>query len=210
MPEIAIYWRGWTENQLASFQQAQGNTNHCAKYAAATALNMLYGTNISGQSLVDWMQNRFLQGTMQFTIWGNNHGSLVFQTANIIRQSGRQNQLEPQVQSRIFNREKIIDILKDNNSLALVTLTYFLDREPIISQGRKTSSALGNKSWIGGHVMILGAFDPGHFNEAGLPTPWGFLSSWPGKEYLYWMTEEDFLRSWGMLSLFNTVTVKRY
>jgi hypothetical protein len=209
MTEITIYWRGWAERLLASYQQDQGNTNHCAKYAAASALNMLYGTSLSGQVLVDWLNDRFLKGTLRYTIWGNNHGSLVFQTANLIRTFGHQNHLLPKVQSRIITREKIKERLQDNNTLVLVTLTYFKGREPIIAQGSKTSSALGNTTWVGGHVMILGAYDPGHLNDAGLPTPWGFLSSWPGKEYLHWMTEEDFKHSWGRLSLFNAVTITR-
>ena len=209
MTEIAIYWRGWAENELASYQQDQGNTNHCAKFAAASALNLLYGTSLPGQVLVDWVRSRFLRGTLLYTIWGNNHGSLVFQTANLIRKFGLMNQLVPKVQPRISTREKIKNILKDNNTLALVTVTYFQGREPIIAQGRKTASTLSSSVGVGGHVMVLGAFDPSHQNEAGLPTPWGFLSSWPGKEYLYWMTEEDFTRSWGRLSLFNTVTITR-
>jgi hypothetical protein len=209
MSEFTIFWRGWAEDQLALYQQDQGNTNHCAKFAAASALNMLYGTAISGQSLVDWISKRFLQGTLQYTIWGNNHGSLVFQTANLIKKLGQQNQLYPRVQSRISTKEKIKKSLQDNNTLVLVTLTYFKGREPIIAQGSKTTTALGNTSWVGGHVMILGAYDPDHQNNAGISTPWGFLSSWPGKEYLHWMTEEDFTRSWGRLSLFNTVTVTR-
>jgi hypothetical protein len=209
MSEFTIFWRGWAEDQLALYQQDQGNTNHCAKFAAASALNMLYGTAISGQSLVDWISKRFLQGTLQYTIWGNNHGSLVFQTANLIKKLGQQNQLYPRVQSRISTKEKIKKSLQDNNTLVLVTLTYFKGREPIIAQGSKTTTALGNTSWVGGHVMILGAYDPDHQNNAGISTPWGFLSSWPGKEYLHWMTEEDFTCSWGRLSLFNTVTVTR-
>ena len=209
MTGTTIYWRGWTENQLASYQQDQGNTNHCAKFAAASALNMLLGTSISGQTIIDWLSNRFLRGTLRYTILGNNYGSLVFQTANLIRQFSRMNGLDSIVRSRRYKREKVKNILKDNNTLVLVTVTYFQGREPIIAQGRKTTTALGNTSWVGGHVMILGAYDPGHENDAGLPTPWGFLSSWPGKDYLHWMTEEDFVRSWGRLSIFNAVSVTR-
>ena len=209
MPEITSYWRGLAENQLASYQQDQGNTNHCAKFAAASTLNMLYSTSISGQVLVDWLNTRLLRGTLRYTILGNNHGSLNFQTANLIRQLGRLNQLYPKVKSRIYTSEKVKNTLKDNNTLSLVTVTYFKGREPNIAHDRKTTSALGNTSWVGGHVMILGAYDPAHQNDVGLPTPWGFISSWPGKDYLYWMTEEDFTHSWGRLSLFNTVTVTR-
>ena len=169
---------------------------------------MPYGTTISGQVFVDWLSNRFLQGTLQYTIWGNNYGSLVFQTANLIRKFSRMNQLVPKVKSLISTKEKIKGILKDNNTLALVTMTYFLGREPVIAQGRKTTTALGNSSRIGGHVMILGAYDPGHQNDAEVPTPWGFLSSWGSKDYLYWMTDEDFIRTWGKLSLFNWITVR--
>jgi hypothetical protein len=27
------YWRGWTEIELAAYQQDQGSSNHCAKHA---------------------------------------------------------------------------------------------------------------------------------------------------------------------------------
>jgi hypothetical protein len=57
--------------------------------------------------------------------------------------------------------------------------------------------------------MILAAFDPQHKNQMETPTPWGFISSWPRKALLYWMTEHDFKTSWGRLSLYNMVTISR-
>ena len=71
------------------------------------------------------------------------------------------------------------------------------------------SFVVGVTRVVGGHLMILGAYEPQHNNTEGLSSPWGFLSSWAGKEHLYWMSESDFQRSWGRLSLFNMVTIKR-
>jgi len=208
MSELITYWRGWTESQLAAYQQDQGSTNHCAKFAAASALNLLYGASLDGNSLVKWLSDRFFKGTLRYTIFGNNNGSFIFQTTNLVRRLGQQNGLFPIVQSRIGKTDTLKDIIKDGSSLAIVSVTYLQDQEPVIAYGEKTTTALGNARWVGGHVMILAAYDPGHRNEEGTLSPWGFLSSWPGKDHLYWMTEDDFQKSWGKLSLYNMVTIK--
>ena len=209
MSEITIYWRGWTEKQLAFYQQNQGSTNHCGKYAAASALNLLYGTSLTGDSLVDWVNGRFLKGTPLHTIFGNNNGSFVFQAANLLRRLGKLNGLVPEVRSRRGTFQTLKENLQDENSLSVVSVTYFQNNEPIIALGKNTSSSLGVTRLVGGHLMILGAYDPMHRNTEDFPTPWGFLSSWPSKDHLYWMSENDFRRSWGRLSPLNMVMVKR-
>lgn len=208
MSEPISYWRGWTENQLAEYQQDQGSTNHCAKFAAATALNLLYGVSLDGNSLVEWLNGRFFKGTMRYTIFGNNNGSLVYQTANLVRKLGQQNGFFPKVRSKIGREDTLKEIIKDGSSITIVSMSYIQDHEPVIAYGEKTTTSLGKTRWVGGHVMIFAAYDPGHRNEEGTITPWGFLSSWPAKDHLYWMTEDDFKRSWGRFSLFNMVTIK--
>ena len=209
MSILPIYWRGWPEHQLAGFQQDQGNSNHCAKYAAASALNLLYGTTISGAGLVNWLDSKFLKGTGLYSILGNKNGSLVYQTANLIRKLAGQNGLSPYVRSGFGTPGDLRERLPDGNSLTLVSVTYFQGREPIIARGLSAATSLGATRYIGGHLMILGAYDPGHQNEAGVSTPWGFLSSWPGQRFLFWMTEADFRRTWGQLSYFNIITVQK-
>ena len=208
MSEQIVYWRGWTENQLAAYQQDQGSTNHCAKFAAASALNLLYGASLEGNSLVEWLSGRLFRGTLRYTIFGNNNGSFVFQTANLVRRLGQQNGLFPIVRSNIGMAETLKDIIKDGSSLAIVSVTYLQNQEPVIAYGKRTTTSLENTRWAGGHVMILGAYDSGHRNDMGILTPWGFLSSWPGRDHLYWMTDEDFQGSWGRLSLYNMVAIK--
>ena len=209
MSDITIYWRGWTEKQLAFYQQNQGSTNHCGKYAAASALNLLYGTSLTGDSLVDWVNGRYLKGTPLYTIFGNNNGSFVFQAANLTHRLGQLNGLAPEVRNRRGTLQTLKENLQHGNSLSVVSVTYFQNNEPVIARGKNTSSSLGVTRVVGGHLMILGAYDPQHNNTEGLSSPWGFLSSWAGKEHLYWMSESDFQRSWGRLSLFNMVTIKR-
>jgi len=204
-----VYWRDWPEQQLASFQQDQGKTNHCAKYAAASALNMLYGTELSGDGLVEWVESRTLKGTGSYTILGNHNGSLVYQTANLIRKLSAQNGLLPRVSSGFGTKADLRHRLWDGNSLTLISVTYLEGREPVIAQGSAISNSLGSTRYVGGHLMVLGAYDPGHSNEVGVSTPWGFLSSWPSQGYLFWMTEDDFSRTWGKLSFFNIITVQR-
>jgi hypothetical protein len=207
MSKISRYWRGWPEGQLASFQGDQGKTNHCAKYAAASTLNLLYGTSLSGEGLVIWIESKILKGTGLYTILGNHNGSLVYQTANLIRRLALQNDLNPRVRSGFGTLSDLRDRLLDGSTLTLISVTYFQGQEPIIARGPSTKTSLGSTRYLGGHLMILGAYDPAHQNESGLNTPWGFLSSWPGKGYLFWMTEGDFRRSWGRLSFFNMITV---
>jgi hypothetical protein len=210
MSDITAYWRGWTEKKLASFQQNQGSSNHCGKFAAATILNMLYGTSLSGEMLVDWLNKRFLKGTPRYTIFGNNNGSFVFQSANMLRKLGQLNELYPKVKIKRGDKLTLQENLRHGNVLSLVSVTYFQNKEPIIALGKSTSNSLGAVRLVGGHLMVLGAFDPHHQNEDGNPTPWGFLSSWTGKDRLYWVSDRDFTRSWGKLSLFNMVTVTRF
>ena len=207
MSDITAYWRGWTEKQLASFQQNQGSSNHCGKFAAATILNMLYGTSLSGEMLVNWLSKKFLKGTPRYTILGNNNGSFVFQSANMLRKLGQLNELYPKVKIKRGDIVTLQDNLKLGNVLSLISVTYFQNKEPVIALGKSTANSLGAVCRVGGHLMVLGAFDPRHQNEDGNPTPWGFLSSWPGKDRLYWVSDKDFKRSWGKLSLFNMVTV---
>lgn len=209
MSDAIVYWRGWTENQLASYQQNQGSNNHCAKYAAVAALNMLYGTSLSGETLVSWVNDRLFKGTLRYTIFGNNHGSFVFQTANLLRRLAHLNGLTPLLRSKKGNFQSLKNSLQSGNSLTIVSVTYFQGQEPVIAYGRNSGTALAAANWVGGHLMILAAFDPGHKNLEDTTTPWGFLSSWPGKDHLYWMTDDNFKQSWGKLSLYNLVTITR-
>ena len=204
-----VYWRGWSEDQLAAYQQNQGSSNHCAKYAAATGLNMLFGIVLAGNDLVDWVNARPLKGTGIYTILGNQNGSLVFQTANLVRELGQQAGLPIRVASQVSNAMDLLKNLQNDNVLTLITLTYFSGEEPIIAKGNNSSSSLASGGAIGGHVMILGAFDTNHRNKEKFSTPWGFLSSWGKSERLYWMTNAAFHRSWGRLSYFNAVTITR-
>ncbi|MCJ7716965.1 MAG: hypothetical protein MUO54_10670 [Anaerolineales bacterium] len=209
MSDNTVYWRGWAEKQLASYQQNQGSSNHCGKFAAATTLNMLYGGSLTGEMLVEWLNMSFLKGTPRYTVFGNSNGSFIFQTANMVRKLGRLNGLYPDVKIKRGDSQTLKNNLKLGNVLLIVSVTYFQDKEPVIALGESSSSSLGATRLVGGHLMVLGAFDPQHKNEAGNPTPWGFLSSWPSKENLYWVSEDDFKRSWGRLSLFNMVIVTR-
>jgi hypothetical protein len=209
MSELSLYWRGWPEHQLASFQQDQGKTNHCAKYAAASALNMLYGTSLSGDDLIAWLESKSLRGTGKYSILGNHNGSLVYQTANLIRKLAGQNGLNPIVRCGFGTKADLRHRLWDGNSLTLISVTYFQGKEPVIARGTSIKTSLGSTRLIGGHLMVLGAYHPGHSNEAGMSTPWGFLSSWPSQGNLFWMTEVDFFRTWGSLSYFNIITVQR-
>ncbi len=208
-PNITHYWRGWNEEQLAAYQGNQGVSNHCAKFAAASGLNLLFGVVLTGDDLVNWVESLPLKGTGRYTIFGNHNGSLVCQTANLVSELGRQAGLPIQVRSRRWRAAALLEVLQDNNLITLVTLTYLKGREPVIARGENTASSLAPAGWIGGHILIPAAYDPNHHNRDDQSTPWGFLSSWGSADHLYWMTVEEFFRCWGHLSVFNTVTITR-
>ena len=208
MSELVIYWRDWEERKLAAFQQDQGSTNHCAKFASASAVNLLMGSSFKGSSLVSWLDNRFLRGSGKYTILGNHNGSLVFQTANLVKRLSMLNGIHLEVRMKRGKLPDLLDTRQDGSKVSLVSVTYFQGEEPLICQGQNTAGVLGAARWVGGHIMILSAHDPGHYNLAGICTPWGFLSSWTSKDQLYWMSNEDFQRTWGRLSIFNMVTVR--
>ncbi len=208
MSEQVVYWRGWEEADLASYQQDQGSTNHCAKYAAATAANLLLGTSYNGNSLVSWLDDRLLKGSIRYTVFGNHNGSLIFQTANLVKLLGNLNGINFKVRVKRGKVQDLIDTLKDGGAVNLVSVTYFKGEEPKISRGHSNSSALAAARWVSGHIMLLSAYDSRHRNQAGTSTPWGFQSSWASKDQLYWMRDEDFRRTWGRLSIFNMVTVR--
>ena len=208
MPEQIIYWRGWEESALAAYQQDQGSSNHCAKYAAATAANLLLGTSYDGSSLVSWLDDRLLKGSFRYTIFGNHNGSLVFQTANLVKRMGLLNGITFEIGIKRGKVPDLINTLKDGGAVTLVSVTYFKGEEPLISRGHNNASSLAATRWVGGHIMLMSAYDTGHHNLAGISTPWGFQSSWASKDQLYWMSDEDFRRTWGRLSIFNMVTVR--
>jgi hypothetical protein len=208
MFDLTIYWRGWQETQLADYQQDQGSTNHCSKYASASAINLLLGSSINGDSLVNLLEKRILRGSFRYTIFGNHNGSLVFQTANQLRLLGLLNGIKLDVHIKRGKAPDLLGVLKDGGTVCLVSVTYFKGEEPGIARGQNTSSVLAASRWVGGHIMILSVYDPTHLNTSGVCTPWGFLSSWASKDQLYWMTDEDFLRTWGRLSVFNMITVR--
>ncbi len=208
MSELAIYWRGWEEDKLAAHQQDQGSTNHCAKFASASAANLLLGSSFDGGSLVSWLDDRLLRGSIRYTILGNHNGSLVFQTANLVKRLGLLNGIGLDVHIKRGKVPDLLGALKDGGAVNLISVTYFKGEEPLISRGHNNASALAAARWVGGHIMIVSAYDPGHCNLAGICTPWGFLSSWASKDQLYWMSDMDFQRTWGRLSFFNMVTVR--
>lgn len=208
MSELVIYWRDWEERTLAAYQQDQGSSNHCAKFASASAVNLLLGSSFDGSSLVSWLDNRFLRGCGIYTILGNQNGSLVFQTANLVKRLSILNGIDLEVHIKRGKVPELLNILQDGATVSLVSVTYFKGEEPQISRGQNTDGVLASARWVGGHIMIPSAYDPGHYNLAGVCTPWGFLSSWASKDQLYWMSDEDFQRTWGRLSIFNMVTVR--
>ena len=208
MSELVIYWRDWEERKLAAYQQDQGSSNHCAKYASASAVNLLLGSSFDGSSLVSWLDNQFLRGSGKYTFLGNHNGSLVFQTANLVKRLGSLNGINLEVRIKRGKLPDLLDTLQDGATVSLVSVTYFKGEEPLISRGQNTDGVLAAARWVSGHIMIPSAHDPGHQNLAGVCTPWGFLSSWTSKDQLYWMNDEDFQRTWGRLSIFNMVTVR--
>jgi hypothetical protein len=85
-------------------------------------------------------------------------------------------------------------VLQQSNSVVIVSVTFTSSKAPSLTSGSKAYTVDSNV--IGGHMMVLGAFDPNNRK-----TPWGFVNSWVnGTDNLFWMSNNDLVGTLGVLS----------
>ncbi|MBT3322029.1 MAG: hypothetical protein HN392_07050 [Anaerolineae bacterium] len=137
---------------VANFQQSQtGNT--CTSYSIATAFNLLYGTNITGQDVVDTFTNSdlILPSFIRYS-WGlfggavlPNQGERVINDLSelILEQSDNL----PTAEAKNLITQEMIEILNDPNQVATFTFNT------------NNNGWIGAK-WLSGHTVVLAMHDP--------------------------------------------------
>jgi hypothetical protein len=151
------------------------------------------------------------------------------QQANIVNGIARQGSLPLEADVTHPTPEELKDLLGRDDTAVVVTLGWHQDHPPHIGQGDAVGRPFGDPGSfevlgveveipVGAHAMLLGAYDPGHVDENGDPTPWGFVNSWTdgasaahpgGATEIYWMSDADFREAYNFPILGNAVVITR-
>jgi hypothetical protein len=222
---VAYYENDKSQAELGQVQQRQGQgeeiiRNDCAQYAAVMGINLLLGESLSGSEIKDLAdKNSFPIPLWGLRMWPNGPTSPQ-QQVNLINLIAEQNGLPVKARAVQADDQLLLQALQDPDSVVSVTLLW---AEPSIAHplwgvrpGEIDSPVIAPDSVtdpkpilfmegdppITGHAMVLAAYDSEHRRGDGTIAPWGFINSWvdgstkEGKE-IYWMTDEDFKRTWG-------------
>jgi WXG100 family type VII secretion target len=206
----AVYEEGYSISDLAGFQENQGMTNNCGEYAAAAALDMLFGGNRftgtdltafadASTNLLPWLGRRMFQ----------NGPTMPPQQANLINDYAAANHLPVEATATTIDREGLIRMLETPDQTLMVTISYGNDWQPTLTSNGVSQVPLPPGALpYSGHVMVLAAYE-----ENGGNPRWGFVNSWvDGGSDIYWMTDADFQRAWnydGFMMGNNNVVVVR-
>jgi hypothetical protein len=182
-----------TEPELAALQVRQlGNT--CAFHAIAAAAHLLLDVHLDPMMLAEeinkmWWRGRFMR---VFPNWGVTPRMQV----RIIRYLAQEKHLPLTAFYQHGEIEGLPLVLSDPNIIPMVTLLWSWKKAPPIYFGSTTRN-FNKTNNVGGHTMILAAYDPDHRADDQFTTPWGFINPWyTNADQLFWMREEDFQRAW--------------
>jgi len=191
---------GLSENELASLQKRQvGNT--CTLHAITTALQMLVNFSYDPSRLSEEVDRLWRRGRLMrvFPGWAVTPR----QQARILRYLAKTHHLPV---NAVFHKaipEILPGILSNENVVPIITLIWWKSQAPPIYYGHELKNR-NSSSKMGGHSMILAAFDPDHLIDESFPAPWGFINPWKdGATQLYWMKDRDFKKAWRFTMPFN-------
>jgi hypothetical protein len=186
---------GLREEQLAAFQVNQrGNT--CSFHAISTGINLLLNTYIDPDQLSDeinrlWWRGRFMRVAPDWAVTPR-------MQARMIDYLSKNRGLPVTASYQRSSPEELQNLVMDpaHKSIPIVTILWLWGKAPPIFYGNSTKNFHKTRS-AGAHSMILAAHDPDHWSGGQIHTPWGFINPWLTKpRHLFWMTDEDFKRSW--------------
>jgi len=184
---------GKNENELAAYQVRQiGNT--CTFHAIAVALRLLLDYEIDPIALSDkvndlWWRGRFMRVAPNWAVTPR-------MQVRIVRYLAEEKNLPISAFYTHGTVETLPVILSNPYAIPLITLLWIWRKAPSIYQGDSIKNYNGTAK-MGGHTMILAAYDPDHQAEDQFVTPWGFINPWLGNtKQLFWMRDDDFRRSW--------------
>ena len=190
----ATYLLSKSEPDLAALQTFQtGNT--CTLHAISAALHLLLDYAINPQALSDEVDRLWWRGRPMRTFpkWAVTPR----QQRQIVRYLAKTYSLPLSADFSHSTLESLQETLVDPDAVPLITILWLPKKAPPIYHG--TSSVNYNAvPGTGGHTMLLAAHDHAHFTINVGITPWGFINSWcNGGNNLFWMKDEEFVRSWG-------------
>lgn len=182
-----------SEAELAALQVKQvGNT--CGFHAIAVALRLLLDYKINPDELSDkvnklWWRGRFMRVAPDWAVTPR-------MQVRIVRYLGK---IENLPITAFYTRGKVETlptILSDPDAVPVITMLWTWRKAPAIYFGDTTHN-YNKTNKMGGHTMILAAYDPGHLAGDQFSTPWGFINPWiQNSKQLFWMCDEDFRKAW--------------
>lgn len=182
-----------SESDLAAYQVRQvGNT--CSFHAISVAFQLLLDFHIDPTSLSKeindlWWRGRFMRVAPDWAVTPR-------MQVQIVRYLAKKHSLPLTAAYQHGNIEVLPFLLTDPNTVPLITLLWLWKKAPPIFLG-KTNQNFNPTKKLGGHTMILGAYDPDHQVNAQFHTPWGFINPWQANtDQLFWMREADFVKAW--------------
>ena len=182
-----------SEAELAAMQVRQvGNT--CSFHAISVAWRMLLDYPIDPMALSEEVNRLWRRGRMMrvFPNWAVTPRMQV----RILRYLAKTRGLPIKANNQHGNVGALPLLLSDPNVIPLITLLWLCGKAPPIYLG-DTIKNFNASSKMGGHTMILAAYDPDHLSGEQLSTSWGFINPWAANtDQLFWMTADDFQRAW--------------
>lgn len=183
-----------SEGHLAAFQVRQvGNT--CSFHAISVALSILLNYTIDPMALSEevnrlWWRGRFMRVAPDWAVTPR-------MQVRILKYLAKTRDLPVTAFYQHGDIRTLTNLLSDPNIVPLITLLWLRGKAPPIYLGETTKN-FNASAKMGGHTMILAAFDPGHQGDNLLATPWGFINPWNANtDQLFWMCDVDFQRAWG-------------
>lgn len=216
---------GRPEPVLAKFAEYQGPKICCGEYSVAASLSMLQDQPqwLAGQDVVTianrwtvWDTLRAMGplgpfGGKSLRMWPDGP-TTPWQIANLARRMAQRRNLKIQATTRSGRpgmRDELRGWLERPDCAIVVTIAWDEHTQAEIEYPTGTRTLLHNASaivygdlmvdWMyTAHIMVLVAYDE-------VQKRWGFINSWvKGQDatQLYWMTEEDFEKTWGFSNVF--------
>ena len=193
---------------LAQYQQSQGQSNNCALYTLTTLLNIRFGLDMHGADLAKSIDEHWAEKPFYYRV-APNWATLPGQSRRVIHKLAQERQFQVRTELGCFSDAYLRDILAYNpNTYPVMTFFWVGNGPKLISHQGSRPIEMHANGRIGGHTMLLAAYDAGHTDQAGLVYPWGFINSWATGDVtdIFWMDEA----TWRRLVHLKTLLVRIY
>lgn len=183
-----------SEASLAGYQSNQVG-NSCTLHTISAGLRLLVNYHIDPMDLSDevnrlWWRGRFMRLAPDWAVTPR-------MQVRIVRYLARTRFLPVSASFQHGNPGLLIDSLANPTTIPIITIFWLKNQAPAIYYANSTGNYNASHS-IGAHSMIFAVYDPNH-HSGNQVTPWGFINSWKDNgSHLFWMSDEDFLKSWGI------------